>query len=340
MSFSLAICLIFSIRLERQQLAFCDDIGCTNVAHNDALSDEDRPCGYNEAMRFEETGLESRVADLMGARPLGFRPAKGGYTAALRGIVRLDDGRSVFLKAATDERTAKWLRAEHVVYSYLSKVAEGEFAPEMLGWDDNGGLPILALEDLSGAHWPPPWEAGMPERVVEALSRLRRIAPMPGMKKLASHRDEMHGWRIIAEDPMPFLSLGLCSAEWLDAALPTLVAAEEGVDLAGEDFLHWDVRSDNLCFAGGKMLLVDWNWACAGNGVFDLALWLPSLHAEGGPAPESILAHSPEMAAVLSGVLGKGTAMAPLGTPRSDMQLSQLRSALPWAARELGLPSL
>ena len=36
-------------------------------------------------------------------------------------------------------------------------------------------------------------------------------------------------------------------------------------------------------------MLVDWNNACVGNALLDTASWLPSLEAEGGPAPEDIL---------------------------------------------------
>jgi thiamine kinase-like enzyme len=41
--------------------------------------------------------------------------------------------------------------------------------------------------------------------------------------------------------------------------------------LAGKDLLHIDLRSDNICFAGDRTLLIDWNLACHGNGLLDLA---------------------------------------------------------------------
>jgi thiamine kinase-like enzyme len=51
--------------------------------------------------------------------------------------------------------------------------------------------------------------------------------------------------------------------------------------------LHFDVRSDNLCFRDGRALLIDWNLACIGNPVVDVAAWLPSLHAEGVRPPST-----------------------------------------------------
>ena len=281
--------------------------------------------------------IERRVAKLMGARPVDFRPASGGYTSALRGVVSFGDGRSAFVKAATDELTVGWLRTENAVYAHLNRsLGAVDFLPTVLGWDDDGARPLLLLEDLSGAHWPPPWEPGMVQRVTALLSRLRAAPPMPGMASLESHRDDLCGWREVAQDPGPFLSLGLCSADWLVSALPALQAAERAVRLGGGDFLHLDVRSDKLCFLPDRTVLVDWNWACVGNGLFDLAAWLPSLHAEGGPAPETILPGQPEMAAALSGFWAARAGL-PRPVARQAVLLSQLKTALPWAARALGL---
>ena len=53
---------------------------------------------------------------------------------------------------------------------------------------------------------------------------------------------------------MPFLRLGLCSRNWLELALPTLIDAAEGARLEGDSLLHLDIRSDNLCFRGDRRL--------------------------------------------------------------------------------------
>ena len=67
------------------------------------------------------------------------------------------------------------------------------------------------------------------------------------------------GWATVARDPRAFLSLGLCSATWLERSLKRLVQVEAEADVSGESFLHLDARSDNLCFDGPRTLLVDWN---------------------------------------------------------------------------------
>ncbi len=288
-------------------------------------------------MSLEQISLEQRIENAMQAELVRFQPASGGYTSAQRGIAAFSSGQSAFLKAATSEQTALWLRAEYAVYRHLGAREDADFLPRVIAWDDDGVQPFLLLEDLSRAHWPPPWEPGLAERVQEMLSRLRQMPLMPGMTSLETYRDDFTGWHKIAADPAPFLSLGLCRASWLDAALPRLLAAEQAVPLAGSDFLHLDIRSDNLCFVENRTILVDWNWACAGNGDFDLAAWLPSLHAEGGPLPETLLPHAPEMTAALSGFWAAQAGLAGRDPRMRELDLLQLRTALPWAMRELGL---
>ena len=146
----------------------------------------------------------------------------------------------------------------------------------------------------------------------------------------------------MATAPAAFLALGLCSVHWLEGALPALLAAEQTTVLGGNCLLHFDVRSDNLCLAGDRLVLVDWNWACVGNGRMDVAGWLSSLHAEGGPRPEEILPDEPGFAAFLSGCWAWRAGLPPPvpGSPVRAVQLRQLRAALPWAVRELGLEPL
>ena len=149
-------------------------------------------------------------------------------------------------------------------------------------------------------------------------------------------------WREVERDPEPFLSLGLCSRSWLSTHLPALCDAAERAPFEGNDLLHLDVRSDNIALRDGRALLVDWNWACAGNALVDLAAWVPSLHVEGGPAPEEVVDGDgvPELAASLAGFFAARAGLRPPATaPRVRVvQREQLSVALPWACRALELP--
>ncbi len=186
---------------------------------------------------------------------------------------------------------------------------------------------------------PPPHLIARVEQVLAALAAVAATPP-PALPALALSRDRLAGWTQVAEDPMPFLSLGLCAPAWLDMALPSLLAAEAGAILDGDSLVHLDVRSDNLCFVGDRVILMDWNLACRGNAAVDVAFWLPSLAAEGGPDPIDIMPDEPALAALRSGFFAARAGLPPPeGAPRvRGVQLSQLKRALPWAAASLGLP--
>jgi len=285
-----------------------------------------------------------RMERALGWRPQQFHPARADRAtggAGARWIV--SEGRdaaigirSAFVKIGATRITADWFRAEWRNYVSL----RGWFLPTVLGFDDDGERPTLALEDLSAADWPPPWDDERVAAVLDALAAVRETRPPDHLirRELSS---DAH-WQEVAAERAPFLALGLCSAAWLDAALPALIDAASSAPLAGDALVHLDIRSDNLCFRDGRAILIDWNHAQLANPDLDVAFWLPSLHAEGGPAPESILPDAPALAAWVAGFFcaGAGDPPIPDAPHVRPLQLMQARTALPWAARALGLPPL
>jgi hypothetical protein len=260
-----------------------------------------------------------------------------GYTHNERVVATLSDGRSVFAKRAVDETTAAWLRQEHRMYEAFRNEP---FVPEVVGWVDDA-FPVLVLEDLSDATWPPPWDRTQIDAVLSSLGELAHCQAPEWLPRLADCEQPGEGWHRVLADPSEFLSLDLCTADWLDHAGPILRAAAAAATLAGESVLHCDVRSDNLCFRRGSALLVDWNLASIGNPQFDVAFWLPSLAAENGPLPEDVAPQCPaELAAYVAGFFASRAGQA--GIPHAPLvrqvQSQQLRTALPWAARALDLP--
>ena len=280
-----------------------------------------------------------RALKRLRSEPVAFRPVTtGGYTPARRWVVTVDDGRTVFVKVATDDLTASWIRDEHLTYSVLRGAP---FMPRYVGFYDDGRRPVLALEDLSSAGWPPPWS---PDRIRAVLACLEEVAGTPPPAGLPDADDDhlglREGWREIERDPGPFLRLGLCSERWLADALPALFDAARSAHLGGDALLHLDVRSDNLCVLEDRAILVDWNWTSVGNRWLDVAAWLPSLHAEGGPAPQEVAPGvPPELAGVVASYLCAHAGLPPIPTAPGvrPAQLAQARTALPWAARVLGL---
>jgi len=121
---------------------------------------------------FPEAELEAAA----GAAPVERRRVRSsGYgTNSAHWCVDLADGRRAFVKVALDEAAAQWLRQEHRVYSAV----EAPFIPELVGWHD-GEQTLLAIADLSDAHWPPPWTSGQIDAVRAALDELHATPPPP-----------------------------------------------------------------------------------------------------------------------------------------------------------------
>ena len=283
--------------------------------------------------------MAATVTRLLGTPLRTSTRAIGGYTNNERWVVELEDGRTAFVKGAVDEDTAAWLRAEHNVYEQV----QAKWLPTLLAFDDDGVRPTLVLEDLSRARWPPPWTPADVDLLRHTLDQVWAHPSPEGLPRLEELRAELAGWGDVAEDPTPFLSLGLCSAFWLEHALPDLIRAEASFRLEGNSFVHVDVRSDNLCLRGDDAILIDWNQARVGNPEFDLAFWAPSLQSEGGPEPENVLGNDAMAAAAfVSGFFAyrAGLPLMPHAPRVRDVQSTQLRTALPWAVRALDLPPL
>jgi hypothetical protein len=283
--------------------------------------------------------IEERTAELAGQAVTGIEDVPGrGFTPAQRLRVTFADGSTAFAKVAVNASTAEWLAAEHVVYSQV----EGDFLPRFLGYDASEPS-VLLLEDLSAAYWPPPWTERQIGAVSRALDKIATTWPPHGVPPTEIYREEvLGGWSLVAQDPGPFLSFGLCSPEWLEGALPELRGSAERAPIDGEALLHFDVRSDNIALVGDRAVLVDWNWACVGNPLLDRATWAPSLHVEGGPAPEDFVPDCPPgFPAMLAGFWAARIGLPPppgAAPGLRDLQLAQLQVVLPWAVRALRLP--
>ena len=278
--------------------------------------------------------LDERIERALGSPPVSYEPRAGGYSTADRYAVTLADGRRAFVKSSDAENMAGWLRREHEVYASL----EGEFIPELLGWDDDGERPVLAIEDLSDADWTPRWDDARVSAVLDALRALAVCAPPPNTGTVrAQFADLYDRWRDVERDPGPFLSLELRDRDWLERALPRILAAVDADPAAGDELCHFDVRSDNLCFRDGRAILVDWNWLSIGNSRVDVAAWLPSLQIEGGPQPWEVLEDAGAEAAFVAGVWAAVAGLPPPATAPHvrAVQRRQLAVALDWIDRDL-----
>lgn len=276
----------------------------------------------------------SVVEQIVGKQVIGLSRIDRGHTPAFRARVVFDDRSSAFVKAGTNVETNDWLRVELQIYRQLSHPV----LPKLLACAERPDFCLMVLEDLTSAYWPPPWQSDQIEAVKEAIASYQSIAGMtlPSLETIEPLRN---GWEAIAQQPAPFLSLGIASERWLELNIDRLRSID-GEVLAGGALVHADIRSDNLCFLRGAVKIVDWNWAHYGNPRFDVASWLPSLAMEGGPLPWEVMPKTGGISVLLAGFFGSRAGLpAPERAPHvRALQLGQLRFALPWAARELQVP--
>jgi hypothetical protein len=131
--------------------------------------------------------MENRIARaverVLGARPAAWQErSERGCTPNLRWSVGLENGARVFVKAAVNVDTANWLRAEYRVYSQV----QAPFLPRLLGWHDlEGEFPVLILENLDEAYWPPPWTAQSIASVRTALDAMADFSSPPRLRKMS-----------------------------------------------------------------------------------------------------------------------------------------------------------
>jgi hypothetical protein len=265
------------------------------------------------------------VYDAVGKHVVNWEPATGGgYTRQAKWRVRFADGSTAFVKAAREAPYSSALRREVAVYESV----DGPFLPGLVGARDDGTLVVLAVDDLAEAHWPPPY----PDDVRPLFDALDALAVTPVPSGLRAWPVAKSNWGKIVENPEPFLALGHCSGAWLDQVVEGLAQAESRVSWAGDDFVHYDIYSGNVCFVGPRALLVDWDTAGRGNRWIDVAFALLNIRVAGARLPDVGLPQEGDYAALLSGHFAV-EAPAPLpewaeGSSLREDMVGDLRHAL------------
>lgn len=274
---------------------------------------------------------------MLGSRVVGAHVVERGYSGAERWVVVLENDVTVFVKMGIHDHTRHQVRQEARFYQAFQEA----FTPRLLGFEDHDESPLLILEDLSHATWPPPWSETQIEKVLAALEQVAASPPPDFLPSLEEYRENLSGWSRLEDDPSSFLSLGLASEAWLREALPVMKEASDRAVLSGSSLIHFDVRSDNLAFLPNRTVLVDWSVPAVGNPLADIAGWLPSLHVEGGPEPREILGEDGvELVALITGYWASKAGLPPPERAPGvrEVQQAQLEVSLPWAAQLLDLP--
>ncbi|MEO8030357.1 MAG: phosphotransferase [Gemmatimonadota bacterium] len=282
--------------------------------------------------------LRQLVDAAAGKQSVSWQRPHTGLSSAERFVVKFSDGSGVFVKAAVDFETGAWLRAEQRMLATL----QGTFVPRVITWVEDPGQPVLITEDLSGAYWPADqesvvWRPGQFEILFDTLRTLSGIEAPPWLPAAAPVARSI--WRTIEREADQFLALGLCSESWFRQAVDGLIEAEEGLQWTGDSLVHNDVRSDNLCFAGDRLVLVDWGSACRGRPDHDLAAVASTLPLEGGPDPAVLMPNGGQWAAYRAAAASRRAYRSTRAPAWLRVVLRRLATiSLAWASATLDLP--
>ena len=257
-----------------------------------------------------------------------WEPVGGGYTRASKWRATLEDGSTVFVKAADDELGLRMAGVELLIY----EAVRGSFLPQVIDTWVSENRAVLVLEDLSSAHWPPPYPDDT-KPLFAALDELAVVTPPAELRRLEDRQATR--WEDVR-------TLEVCSARWLDRAVGPLEEAESSFSATGDELVHYDVWSANLCFTERGVVLVDWAAARVGNRWVDVGYALLSVRAEGGTPPVLEIPNEAGLAAYIAGsVVREVTAPLPAwadpGSTLREDQRGDLVHALRWAGEALGL---
>lgn len=216
---------------------------------------------------------------------------QGGNTAAGKGMITLETGEKLFIKAGVDDNTKGWIRKEIAAYTFLQKASYFHAAQLMSANDDHTSLALEALDASSGWDWTASWTLERLRATLSAMDDLAAIIPEPEDDALVTPilTDADNGWRKLSEQ-------GDCDntrrlEQMLDEMHRRDVLEEIGdfTDRASsfvmqhDTLVHHDVRADNCPWRAStqEVKLVDWNWLQMGDRRVDLASTLVHTHIAG-----------------------------------------------------------
>ncbi len=245
-------------------------------------------------------------------------------------LVNLDNDNSAFLKIATGSRAKKMIADEVFFYD---TVGPKKFLPRYYGGIVTEEYSALLIEDLSNFYWAPPWDHSRVIQATEALEEVRLIRNSQISRGLSEFKNIFMGWEKIKKNPEFILASGIRDINWLDKKLDTLIEYSASAFHDSKDLIHFDVRSDNLCFSKNQAILIDWAWYCRGPFDLQMATWALTLSTEeGGPMPQDFLPNmSPQYVALIAGYFAQFVGVpCPDGSHVRDLQFKQLVAALEW----------
>ena len=229
--------------------------------------------------------VRERIGHLAGAPVAHAATATQGFSPGFAGLLRLEDGNSVFVKAMSASKHPHSIDLNRREAAVLSSLPPGAPAARLL-WVEESQWHLMGIEAMTGGslnpadaqHREAAWLTYSRVAAIDATSVEPGGVPLePFEEALADLFDRWSRFFAQAEQPgapgQAFLeTLGL--ADWVTQHRNALLdwEAQAVAQCAGDSLVHADLRLDNMVFsAQGDATAVDWAWACAGAPWLDIA---------------------------------------------------------------------
>ena len=231
------------------------------------------------------------VASTLDGAVVSCRSAAGGFSPGPAGECVLDDGRSVFLKACSDELNSVATGMHRREAKVLPALPAGHPSPALLATVDVDGWFALITEHVPGRTPTAPIADEEVTGVLDLVTSLAEAStpcPVDGLGRMSA--TSLAGWQEMVDDGLPS-SLD----RWSRRNLHLLTALEsDWVEAtSGNSMVHGDLRPDNMVLNDEGGAAVDWPSVCIGAPWIDLLGLLPALEMLGGPQPGEVFDDHP-----------------------------------------------
>jgi hypothetical protein len=296
--------------------------------------------------------VRDAVEQRLGSHVTDWTSHDGGYSPGLASTLRTGDG-AVFVKAVpvAEEFSARVYRQEVERSRVLPLGIPAPRARWLLEIPADGGWVAVAFDAVPGRAPVTPLVGADLDAVAGLALELGSFEIEPGVvPELADELPHTCTVGLAESRPAELVRFD----PWFAAHLDELAEIEQGaIDATrGNAVVHGDLRADNVVLVGPddalRAVAVDWPYANRGAAFYNLVGMLPAVQAEGGPAPEDVLAHHPlppgtdddAVTAVLVALAGYFVASslepAPPGIPHlRAFQRAQGEQTIAWLRRRL-----
>jgi hypothetical protein len=312
---------------------------------------ETKAVGVRAAYEATPERVRAWVERELGSAVVSAVSQSGGFSPGAAARLVTADGTRAFVKAVGPELNPESPGIHRGELAAMRAMPKTPWTPRLLGGYDDGEWVALLLEDVDGRQPHHPWTADEVELVFGALGELSAVltpTPWPEAPSLAElGAPFLTSWSQLAVELPDDID------PWIRDHIDGLLELQNRALVAtrGDVLTHWDIRADNvLVTPAGRVVFVDWAWACQAAGWVDTVVSALDLVISGSPvdADELLAKHRSTaaadpndvtalIAAITGALVERSRAPAPPGLPTiRDYQRVSAKTLLEWTKRRTG----